>query len=37
MFELELEIPEGTAATVELPDGSTREVAAGLHTLTCPR
>ena len=33
-FTLEVEVPAGCAATVELPDGSTRQASGGRHTFT---
>ncbi|GAA1973196.1 family 78 glycoside hydrolase catalytic domain [Microbacterium pumilum] len=36
MFALEAEVPEGTAATIELPDGANDEVGPGIHSFTCP-
>ena len=35
-FELRVVTPPNTRATVELPDGSTREVEAGEHRFNCP-
>ena len=35
-FELSLEVPKGSEATVTLPDGSVRKVEAGEHRLKCP-
>ena len=35
-LELDLEVPAGVTATVELPDGSISEVGAGWHRLRSP-
>jgi alpha-L-rhamnosidase len=34
-FRLDVSLPPNVTATVTLPDGSTRELAAGKHTLAC--
>ena len=34
-FSLEVGIPDGTNASVTLPDGTTTEVGRGIHSFTC--
>ena len=34
-FELNVTVPQGTTATVRLPDGSAKEVGPGAHVLAC--
>ena len=34
VLTLEVEIPDGTAASISLPDGTTREVGRGIHSFT---
>lgn len=36
-FQLECTIPPGVAATINLPDGTSKEVGPGPHTLSCRR
>ena len=35
-FTVEVTVPDGVPATIELPDGKAVEVVGGRHTLTCP-